>query len=428
MKNQILKSIAIFIWIFLTLSGFAQSQCVQCDPNSSANGNYSSVLGMSAVAEGQASFASGLEATSLGNYSIALGKYVTSDGASSVTIGRYLEAIGSPAMVIGTGADLSNMLINNIGNSLMIGFSSNKPTLFIGKAPGNGYTGSIGIGDITTPQAKLHIKADDNEPAALFIEPYQWGGSYAAYLRLGTPDYGLIAAYERLEFKTVGKYVFNDGNIGIGTYLPTEKLDVNGNIKTTGFLLSTNPGAGKLLQSDANGLAAWADPAWNISGSNVYTMEEKVGIGTESPLTSLHVAQGDIYLEDITSGIIMKSPDGKCWRGTLSNNGELVFSEATCPGGSSSVPGKQTEGSWNIYPNPAKERFYIESNMPEIEGFRYEMSTATGVLCQSGRIASQKQTVSTNGLAPGYYTIAIKNKKGEPIAFQVIVVANSKTQ
>ena len=317
MKKQILKSIAIFIWMFLTLSGFAQSQCVQCDPNSSANGNYSSVLGMSAVAEGQASFASGLEATSLGNYSIALGKYVTSDGASSVTIGRYLEAIGSPAMVIGTGADQSNMLINNIGNSLMIGFSSNKPTLFIGKAPGNGYTGSIGIGDITTPQAKLHIKADDNEAAALFIEPHQWGGSYAAYLRLGTPDYGLVAAYQRLEFKTVGKYVFNDGNIGVGTYFPTEKLDVNGNIKQTeGFYLGTD----KVQAVGENGLRLYnynqqgilINPGGNVAigtgsalhkltvNGNIFTSSNayiagNTGIGTVTPQEKLHV-EGNQYL------------------------------------------------------------------------------------------------------------------------------------
>ena len=43
------------------------------------------------------------------------------------------------------------------------------------------------------------------------------------------------------------------GNIGIGVYDPDAKLEVNGQVKITGG----NPGAGKVLTSDANGLATW---------------------------------------------------------------------------------------------------------------------------------------------------------------------------
>ncbi len=48
--------------------------------------------------------------------------------------------------------------------------------------------------------------------------------------------------------------IFDDGtNIGIGTTTPTAKLDVNGTIKIAGG----SPGLGKVLTSDANGLANW---------------------------------------------------------------------------------------------------------------------------------------------------------------------------
>ncbi len=49
---------------------------------------------------------------------------------------------------------------------------------------------------------------------------------------------------------------FNSGNIGVGTTTPTTTLDVNGQIKITGG----TPGVGKVLTSDAVGLATWQTP------------------------------------------------------------------------------------------------------------------------------------------------------------------------
>lgn len=48
-----------------------------------------------------------------------------------------------------------------------------------------------------------------------------------------------------------------DGSLGIKTDTPTADLDLNGQIRIRGG----NPGAGKILQSDANGLATWETPA-----------------------------------------------------------------------------------------------------------------------------------------------------------------------
>ena len=56
-----------------------------------------------------------------------------------------------------------------------------------------------------------------------------------------------------------------------------------------------------------------------------------VGIGQENPRSKLEVADGDIYLSDINHGVIMKSPNGQCWRGTLDNSGQLNFVSITCP-------------------------------------------------------------------------------------------------
>lgn len=57
-----------------------------------------------------------------------------------------------------------------------------------------------------------------------------------------------------------------DGKVGIGISSPTEKLEVNGQVKITGG----SPGAGKVLTSDANGLAAWEDNANPKVGFSAY--------------------------------------------------------------------------------------------------------------------------------------------------------------
>jgi len=43
------------------------------------------------------------------------------------------------------------------------------------------------------------------------------------------------------------------------------------------------------------------------------------------------VKTGDVYMENIGSGVIMKSPDGKCWKMTVSNDGNPVFTSIPCP-------------------------------------------------------------------------------------------------
>lgn len=54
-----------------------------------------------------------------------------------------------------------------------------------------------------------------------------------------------------------------------------------------------------------------------------------MGIGTKNPKAKLHVAEGDILIENVNRGVIMQSPDGKYWRFTVDNAGELVTTEVS---------------------------------------------------------------------------------------------------
>ena len=64
----------------------------------------------------------------------------------------------------------------------MIGFNSALPTLFISKSSTYNTTGKVGIGNITSPKAKLHIRSDANEDAGIILESSN--SSKIAYIQL----------------------------------------------------------------------------------------------------------------------------------------------------------------------------------------------------------------------------------------------------
>ena len=147
-----------------------------------ASGNYSLAAGRSNQTTGQASFALGYQNTASGNYSfsagrenktagsssIALGLYNMADGLSSVAIGMYTHSREYHGITIGHGFDGTKPLINNT-DGIMFGAGSNLPTLFISAKNSENRTGKVGIGNVTDPQAKLHIKGDAIEDADILL-------------------------------------------------------------------------------------------------------------------------------------------------------------------------------------------------------------------------------------------------------------------
>ena len=112
--------------------------------NSSATGYESAALGgWSPIASGDYSLAFGYGPIASGNYSLAFGRWVTA-GPSAHTY------------VLGQGVEFDARLVNNVTSSLMVGFNSNIPTLFVGPSSGVGTTGNVGIGT-TSPTSKLQV-------------------------------------------------------------------------------------------------------------------------------------------------------------------------------------------------------------------------------------------------------------------------------
>ncbi len=115
-------------------------------------------------------------------------------------------------------------------------------------------------------------------------------GNYAGYLAFFTRP--------NAENPTEWMRISSTGNVGIGTTSPGAKLEVAGQIKMTGGV----PGVGKVLTSDASGLATWETSSGGgvagISSSADATAmtidsSERVGIGTTSPSGLLNLSYSD---------------------------------------------------------------------------------------------------------------------------------------
>jgi len=84
--------------------------------------------------------------------------------------------------------------------------------------------------------------------------------------------------------------ITQDGNVGIGTTTPGAKLEIAGQIKITGG----SPGAGKVLQSDAEGLASWT-----VLGGSESTSVSNIGVAGVGIFK--HMNGADIELKNINT-------------------------------------------------------------------------------------------------------------------------------
>ena len=185
-----------------------------------------------------------------------------------------------------------------------------------------------------------------------------------------------------------------DGNVGIGTSDPKAKLHLEGNTtgnestvydareylhiqnnsNSIGSAASLSITAGSnagstylwhvapsytprpqdqdftILYSSGKGMSFWNSPKGNTANGGYFKFQTgvkpdntggfdrlvinnvgNVGIGNSDPKAKLEVKDGDVYVNDPTKGIILKSPNGSCWRVTIDNTGNFVRTAITCP-------------------------------------------------------------------------------------------------
>ncbi len=71
--------------------------------------------------------------------------------------------------------------------------------------------------------------------------------------------------------------------------------------------------------------------SYNFNASNNYMSVGSSSFNANTAKSRLHVFAGDVNIDQIGSGIIMKSPNGQCWRITIDNSGNLVRTSIVCP-------------------------------------------------------------------------------------------------
>ena len=174
-------------------------------------------------------------------------------------------------------------------------------------------SGNVGVGT-TSPSNLLTLQGSQAS----------FGNTQRDFIFLNNTATG-SGAYAGMTMKTGNSgqtYITqHDASYGISGYENFGQVTSTG----AGFIVRAGSTSGVLkFQTGFNGVG--------VSDSKMYIAAQgNVGVGNENPTAKLQVTSGDVYIDTVSSGVIMKSPNGSCWRMTVSNTGLPVFTAITCP-------------------------------------------------------------------------------------------------
>ncbi|MCX6273549.1 MAG: hypothetical protein NTU44_20465 [Bacteroidetes bacterium] len=263
----------IFLFLLLSVNQIKAQSCVNC-AGTVNTGQYSTAIGYGSQSTGDYSLSLGMGNLSNGLRSIALGNYSSASGWSGLAMGNLVSAANMNSFVLGMGYSSEHPLVNALSSSLMIGFNSNLPTLFVGPSAGIGTIGKVGIGT-TTPSEMLTVNG---------IIETKTGG-----IRFPDGSLQTTKAFSYWQPAANNVIYYNSGDVGIGKTDPEARLDVYGDIVLgkpgENFIIHSRPWVGDaLIIAPQNG-----GTGWDWSKSLTLKDNGQVFIGGDLALSSPHL-------------------------------------------------------------------------------------------------------------------------------------------
>ncbi|KPL18329.1 MAG: hypothetical protein AMJ92_08540 [candidate division Zixibacteria bacterium SM23_81] len=264
-----------------------------------ASGDWSTAIGSNTISSGDEALALGHRTTSSGYNATAMGYKTTARGDYSVAVGEYLRADSVNTIVMGRGISDADRLVNDVNSSLMVGFNDTTAALFVG-----GENNRVGVGT-ESPEEKLDV-AGTVQVAGFKMPTGASDGYVLTSDSSGVGTWQLSAAGTDGDWTISGNDIYSAvaGKVGIGTTTPAEKLHVAGNAEVDSTLFANFVSSSSPLQLQTSGTTRLY-----IDDTN-----GNVGIGTTSPGQKLDVAgsarfDGAIYALDAT-GIGLRDDGG----------------------------------------------------------------------------------------------------------------------
>ena len=216
-----------------------------------ANGDYSFAGGQSSIAGGQSSFAIGESTKAFGITSFATGFLTEANGASSFAGGQGSIANGLRSFTFGDNNITSNYLAVAMGSNTNASGMAAFALGYYSKASGN-Y--SLALGSYAEARATDNFAAGKGTITkamnGIALGTYNDSTDNPNPIVFGTTDRIFqVGTGGSASSRANALTILRNGNTGIGVLNPAEKLEVSGNIKTSGNV--TVQGKGIIRSNDA---------------------------------------------------------------------------------------------------------------------------------------------------------------------------------
>ena len=229
-----------------------------------------------------------------------------------------------------------------VGSTGGIGTSSNHDLYFFTNNQDRAVIkndGRLGLGT-TNPSAQFHIATGNSSiklqnlntnSSLFFIPPHNSGPG-----GIGTETNHPLAFFVNNSYRLV---LGADGKMGLGTMTPSSTLHVATNNTSELRLQNTTDNASIYVSAPSAQSTGGIGTDGNFGlyfftggqDRGVLSPSGNLGLGNFNPPSKVTITGGDVNITDIGSGIIMKSPNGQCWRVTVTNTGTFTSTQITCP-------------------------------------------------------------------------------------------------